>query len=309
LYFYLPSRTKPFCIMLKKYCLLSRLIIAIVLPVLLFSVGCQDTNDEPGNDNYRTIQAKYYTGNVLSMVADYHYTGERLSEMLALSAGPEPDTVRAVFEYPDENSMVWNEFPDTRKTECSFLNGKMTQYLEYFDREGTWELRDKYTYEYINGNLSEEIWSTLSGGVLTPLGKLTYEYDGNKVIRSIGWYHSTDWQLGDMEEAFYEGDKIIKIVRSAYDDSTYVEYYHIDLIYDGSLITGYNYYKAPDDELMVSYTFTYDEHGNLESRESVNGSDIMKTEYFYEPGIGNYEQFRRPGGGIDSHIAFPKPTI
>jgi hypothetical protein len=295
--------------MLKKYCLLSRLINVIVLPVLLFSAGCRDSNDEPGIDNYRTVKVKYYTSNILSTEADYHYTGERLSEILAFSAGPEPDTVRAVFEYPDENSMVWNELSDTRKIECSYLNGKMTQYLEYYYREGAWELRDKYTYEYANGNLSEEIWSSLSGGVLTPLGKLTYEYDGNKVLRSIGWYHSTDWQLGDKEEAIYEGDKIIKIIHSVYDDSIYIEYYHIDLNYDGSLITGYNYYRAPADELMVSYTFKYDEHGNLESQESVNGSDIEKMEYFYEAGIGNYQQTRQPGGGIDSHVAFPKPTI
>jgi YD repeat-containing protein len=283
--------------------------------VLLFSsfwlfIGCHPVNDEPAGADYRIIEMKYYEGGVQTAGAYYSYGGEKLSQITSYSDDYQ-DTASSVFEYPDENSIVWSELTPLVKVECVFQDGKMTQSQRAQFTNNSWEIMEKYTYQYTGGNLTEEIWEGTIYGEYRPFEKFTYEYEGNKVLQAFNYYydqyHSTWLKMGK-DEAFYDGNLISKVKHYSYADSSYVEYYYTDLQYDGSLLTGSFEYVSSTNELMVSNTFTYDEKGNMVSRESTDGPAGDRIECFYEEGKGNLHQIQKPGGGIKFYSGFPMPA-
>jgi len=285
--------------------------LSLLLLLFLFSTGCKHGEDNPDTANYRIVEMKYYEGGILTAGAYYSYEGERLSEIKSYSQDYQ-DTATSVFEYPDENSVVWSELTPLVKIECSYQDGKMTQFQRSQFTSNSWEILEKLTYQYTGGNLTEENWEGTIYGEYRPFEKFTYEYDGNKVTLSFNYYydqfHST-WLEMEKETAIYEGNLLKKIIVYSNYDSSYVESYYTDLQYNGSLLTGAYSYFSSTNELMASYTYTYDAKGNMVSRESTDGPDGNKVECFYEPGKGNLRQLQKPGGGINFYLGFPYPSI
>jgi YD repeat-containing protein len=284
--------------------------LSLSLLLFLFSNGCQDGDENPDTASYRIIEMKYYEGGVLTAGAYYSYKGERLSQITSYSDDFQ-DTARNVFEYPDENSVVWSELTPLVKIECSYQDGKMTQFQRSQFTSNSWEILEKCNYQYTGGNLTEE---NLEGTIYEqyrPFEKFLYEYNDNKVAQSICYYYNqfdSSWIELEKEEAVYNGNKITKVIGYGFQDSTYVEYYHTDLQYDGSLLTSALVYMSGTNELMNSYTYTYDDHGNMVSRESTDGPAGDRIECFYEAGKGNLQQIQKPGGGIKFYMGFPLPN-
>jgi len=296
---------------MNSYLFTLRLSLLLFLPVLLLFPGCHPDDENPAGADYRIIEMKYYEGGVLTAGAYYSYEGEKLSKITSYSDDFQ-DTATSVFEYPDENSIVWSELTPLVKVECLFQAGKMTQYQRSQFTDNSWEIMEKYTYQNTGGNLTEEIWEGTIYGEYRPFEKFTYEYEGIKVEQAFNYYydpyHSTWLKMGK-DEAIYDGNLISKVKHYSYADSSYVEYYYTDLQYDGSLLTGAFTHLASTNELTVSYIFTYDEKGNMVSRESTDGPAGDRIECFYEAGKGNLRQIQKPGGGISFYLGFPYPAI
>jgi YD repeat-containing protein len=292
---------------MTAYSILLRVTLSLSFSLTLLSIGCHHGDDNPDTANYRIVEMKFYEGDVLTAGAFYSYEGERLSEIKSYSQDYQ-DTATSVFEYPDENSIVWSELTPLVKVECSYQDGKMIQYQRSQFTSNSWEILEKYIYHYTGGNLTEE---NLEGTIYEqyrPFEKFLYEYNDNKVAQSICYYYNqfdSSWIELEKEEALYTGEKISKVIRYSYQDSIYVEYYHADLQYDGSLLTSALIYASPTNELMNSYTYTYDDHGNMVSRESTDGPDGDRIECFYEAGKGNLQEIQKPGGGIKFYMGFP----
>lgn len=311
LYIYLFEITKPSKkhLMTAQIIVRQRLALSLLLILFLFSIGCQHGDENPVIASYRIIEMRIHDGDDRSDIFYHRYKGEKLSEVVGVSSYFQ-DSTRSTFDYPDENTIIYTDLNPHQKIECSYLDGKMTQWLYSSYTDSSWATSRKYTYEYNNGNLIEEIqYSDFFTGQLEPYMRITYEYEGNNVLKS-NWYinnfSSSTWQETGKEEAIYQGNLMTKVIYYDYVDSSYVANYYFDLQYAGSFLTGYFAYVDSTNELMVSYTFTYDDNGNLVTQESTE-SGGTRWEYLYEAGKGNFQQIIQPGGGLSLHAGFPQP--
>jgi hypothetical protein len=274
--------------------------------VLLFSNGCKPDEENNNTSTYRLVGLMHYDDGVLTDSIIYKYEGERLSESVTYSDYYQVDSIRDYYDYPDENSVIEISANNTEKVEFSFLDGKMSSMIKSYLIDNAWETHSNNTYQYSNGKLVEEVISMWIFDELQLTSKFNYEYEGDKIARSLIYYNGSGWELWGKEEAIYTGNLITKILEYEYDGNTFTESYYTDLQYIGSLLTNHSVYNSNTKELFHSHIFTYDDHGNMVSMESPQQKE--REEYFYEEVKGNFQQFQQPGGGIGSGFILPYPT-
>ena len=274
--------------------------------IFLLLEGCKDTYNESNLSSYRLAGLLAFEGNVIIDSATYKYQGDRLSECV-VNYNQYQDSIRVLYTYPDENSIVVTSNDTTSRLEYSFVNGKMTGRLLSNLINNSWEPQQQFTYQYQDGKLLEEIWYSGYDEGLRPDIKYTYEYEGDKIIRSRHYYSiNSSWQEMSEEEAVYTGNLITRINWYTYPDSVYTVSAYTDLHYSGSLLTSRIYYISNTNEPDYSYVYTYDSDGNLVIQESPEMGD--RIEYVYEKGKGNFRQIQQPGGGISGFVPLPWPT-
>lgn len=273
--------------------------------VLLVSEGCKETNNVNNPASYRLIGLSHYDDGVLTDSIIYKYEGDRLSGSVTYSDYIQIDSILAYYDYPDENSVIEISNNNTEKVEFSYLDGKMSSMIESMFIDNAWEAHMNNNYQYSNGKLAEEIIYMWMFDELKLTSKFVYEYEGDKIVRSMIYYDVSGWQLWGKEEAIYTGNLITKVLGYEYNGSAFIESYYIELQYTGSLLTNYAFYYSSTNELSHSYIFTYDDHGNMVSWESPPN---QREEYIYEEGKGNFQQFHQPGGSIPDGFVLPWPT-
>lgn len=109
-------------------------------------------------------------------------------------------------------------------------------------------------------------------------------------------------------ESHYQAGKMTQFQRSQYIDNSWAILENLTYQYTGGNLTEENWEGTIYGEYRPVEKFSYNDKGNMISRESNEGPGGDKMECFYEAGKGNIQQIQKPGGGIKFYLGFPGPT-
>ncbi|MCD8361529.1 MAG: sigma-70 family RNA polymerase sigma factor [Lachnospiraceae bacterium] len=190
----------------------------------------------------------------------------------------------------------------TRELYTGYYKGWSTEYtIDYYYDENGWLIqkttvgteqdpyeevaevsnRTEYSYD-ANGNLLSEIEYD-SAGQTNYSYTWEYDADGNQITEVYMMYYSGDFLLSDTAEYSYDenGNRIAEY--NTQKDSSYSETSsHCTYEYDsyGNIIKQ-NYYGETRSS-TVEYLYTYDENGNILSKETVDGEETSTRSYTYD---------------------------
>lgn len=270
----------------------NRLAFSLLLILLISLVMCNKDEYNPDKD-FRIIQTKSYTDDLLYEIADYHYSEDKIvlierkippmhgwPEMYNKTevSYPHGDSVvtRKYLEYNglwEYFSMVINEIQEDKIIRQSFAEG------------GLEKIRNVYEYQYTGNQLSVTIMNIYDN----PYQKITYEYQGSDLVRRFNYNYAEDWVLNGIDTVYYNGNEVDSLIGySITDGIRSIGYKDIYSVEDGLFIM-MDHFEADSNSWRHNghYEYKYNSHKDLSSRSYEIGGTVYKTDYYYEAGKGN----------------------
>ena len=305
---------------MKSNNLFFKISVLISLVCMIIITSCKK-DESPSSVNYRISELKEYRNEDLTRFSTFEYDGERVSLQTSCYV-PDDDSSRTQFDYPDNIHTVMTTFnksegnwSEIAKTELTLQDNEIIQKIEYFFTEGTWLEGSKITYQYENGHLKEwiEYYMQDSSQAWEPSTKISFEYDGDKLIRDIQYDYTSDWETIGKEEFEHDGDKLSHWIIYEYQDGAYLEQFMLEFHYDGNKLMEIEI-SDYQDGTWSSYrdymSYTYDSLGNVSSQTYILYEGLsFKSEYYYEEGDGNVRQLLYNPGGLYDYFPWPTKSV
>jgi hypothetical protein len=295
--------------------LISRYLLIVSSSILLFTFPSCNKDENSQSGNYRIKEMKIYREGMLDSDLIYEYSEGRISKITNYKPGTDEVNARFEFDYYLD-SIACTEYiclDDTLEivfhSSYKYLDHSMVNYNLFGYTDEIYSPDMRVVYEYLDSHLVNELHQHYSGGSWDLLGALQYEYENSLLIRSRLFSNEFGWIEMMREEAGYQDDKLKIITRYPGYSGDSLGSFRYEFEYEADRLTRINYFANDSGFVLVGKReFKYDGHGNLISMTDNYMSDYDKEEYFYEEGVGNYEQLIQPGGGISSELTLPHPT-
>lgn len=287
----------------------------LCLCVLLFS--CDTNNDNPSKPLYRVNQVRnYLSSDSVFVLFTYQYHENRLSGGLGEFPVPSKDSIKYVYEYPTNSSVIVNEFyrsdntwSESFRTEYALDGDKVSRITRYVN-QSAWSPFHKIDYSYSGDLLTQEIWYQPDSTGDNPALRVDYIYSGGKLTQSVMYdYEPSGWEKRSWQQVYY-GSSLIDSIVVYKNDSLQTRNEKSDFLYSGQKIIHHDWYTfsgySNSWELYSYQDFTYDEFGNMTSSSMQVGELRYKSSFTYEKGEGNYSQLDlRQSGAIQKLIPWP----
>lgn len=299
----------------------SSIIIKIAVSFIIVLLFSCDKETQPKVD-HRVISTKRYLNGVQDNYQSFTYSDDKVQHINACCIYQYHDSVRFEYQYPDDNTAILNFYEkkddtweQTVKQELDFQDGILSKYINYELAGTNWEANYKMTLTIQNSKIVHQITEWLDSIEWKTISQADYEYDGDKLVNKLGYAQvSGNWELSAKEEVTYEGENVDFITSYKYNNGMPVLYRKFDFSYHGDQIISMEYfdYEASDSSwaLYRSMEFTYNDNGDLASEFESAYDAVIKTEYYYETGKGNYEMlYNVPFNLYDLYTPGPVKTL
>jgi hypothetical protein len=299
---------------------LIRIIAVILLITLLLSLGCTKDDNKLGSVN-RVTKLSYFENDEIKWIYEYGYKNEKMVATDAtIYIDGAPYKSKWEITYPSQDSIISlfttsGNFPNSR--EILELQDGLTIRQSEADLvdPGVWKTDLLYEYTYISGQLTEEREYHGGEGSIPDLyiiyKKSTYEYEGNKLIRSLYYSMNGESILSGEDSISYIGDKLDVRIYYTINDVVKTESKKYIYFYEDNLLTQMDYYEKDylgNWTLEENHFFAYNEFGNLVSRSiQLAPGAVVKYVCEYEGGKGNYRHFIFPHDDFWNPLILPIP--
>jgi len=272
-----------------------RLQSTFLLVFLVSMVMCNKDEFGPGTE-FRVIRTKSSYNDMLSEIADFHYSDERITlierEIPPMYGQPAMYNKTEV-NYPLYDSVVLRNYYldyESWVYESMVINEILDGNIirQSYAMGGLESIRTVYEYQYSRNNLSESV-IYLYGN---PFMRSIFEYYDSSLVRKFKYEYDEDWILTGMDTLFYNGDDLDSLISYTVTDGVrYNDYKEIYYIEDG-LNRETDHYDADSASWrhIGHHEYNYDKYRNLTSNSYEIGGTVYKTDYYYEEGKGNYCQ-------------------
>ena len=297
---------------------------AMLISGLLFTYGCK--KDDGGDDNgggganpsgtdYRVSESISSEDNVETEKDVFAYEGEKISTVTSYKTQGKTEwetDSKSDVTYPDANSFVTvdskyssgNWTLDSKEV-VTMQDGLWQTDMEYHYSGTDWITDYKTEYSYNSGKIVKEEEFGYSDGEMFNSGKILYSWIGDTPSAAVDYDWEEDaWIAVSKDTLIFSDEKISEIIIYNYEIeySTKMEYQYIgDAV--SSIVIYSNFGSGWTN--LGTYSFTYDEHGNLTEQE-LTGYISSRVTYAYEEGKGNVSMFSENTGWFDYLSIFGK---
>ncbi|MDR6240097.1 hypothetical protein [Aureibacter tunicatorum] len=261
----------------------------VVLSFIAFSCDNEGTEESTQSEIARRVTTEYVAGpsGIAIERDEFVYDGDKLSEIIWSmdnSGDGWKEISKMFYEYEGNRVNVYTqsqseplETPELAES-LLFENGRLVERTDY--------VHTRYVY---NGDRMQYIQIYESAGDAQWYKNYTIEYAGDKVVRISSEYDENyEYASGPaIEEFTYEGDKLVKMVKTLLYNDKWQNMIMVNYTYEGdkvSVIEEYGWNSMLDDwAISNTLTHKYDEYGDLVSFTE----GIYTSTYEYESGKGN----------------------
>jgi hypothetical protein len=296
----------------------GRIVCAILMITLVLLFGCKKDENKLGAVN-RITKLSYFENDKIQWIYDYAYKNEKMTATdITIYIDGSPHHSNWEINYPSDDSIVSYFKPSadspTDKQILILQNGLVIRKsVEDYVNPGIWKTDRLFEYSYLNDLVTEEVeYYGGEGSTPDPYKKSTFEYEGNKLVRTLHYTFDGDWVLKGLDSIIYSGDKLDMKIDYDFSTGTKTESKKYIYFYEDSLLTQMDYsyrYVYGDWSDVEKYFLSYNEFGNLTERSAQPAPGaVVKYVYEYEGGIGNYRQFNYPIDDFWSPLILPTPN-